>query len=138
MLEFAFGAFVSRMFDRDWLPPRGWWLVVAGTLLMIAPQVTVMPRFVSYGVPATLILVGILAEERSARMPRLRRLKLLGDASYSIYLWHLFVVALVFRVFGVSPPAFALAVAGGVVMGLLSYRIIERPAMRLLASRSPA
>lgn len=135
IVEFVLGAFVSVMWMKDRLPPRGWWLVTCGALLMIAPQFTIMPRFVSYGIPAAFILVGILAEERHAPLPRIRKLKLLGDASYSIYLWHLFVVAAVFRVFGVAPPVFAFSIIGGVAVGLVSFWMIEKPSIAFLDRR---
>lgn len=95
-------------------------------------------RLGCWGLPAGLIVYGVLALETSGRaiMPAL--LQYLGDASYSIYLWHAVVfvgVAAAFHDFGwigvinrsllaVSMGAIALAV------GLLSYHVVEKPLLR--------
>ncbi len=69
---------------------------------------------------------------------RLARLwRWLGDVSYGVYLWHLPVILLVIRVIPESWPASlrfaALAATAPVVFALAhaSFRLIERPAMRL-------
>ncbi|MEM1090377.1 MAG: acyltransferase [Pseudomonadota bacterium] len=69
---------------------------------------------------------------------RLSRLwRWLGDVSYGVYLWHLPVILLVLRVLPESwPPSLrfaALAATAPVVFVLAhaSFRLIERPAMRL-------
>jgi exopolysaccharide production protein ExoZ len=79
-------------------------------------------------VAVTLLCVA-LALERSGRRPWKIPLAL-GDASYSIYLWHQFGIAAVatFLRGGGSPPwKFALAASAGVACGLVAYRLIERP-----------
>lgn len=136
IFEFVFGGIVSALWDNGRLPARGWWLVICGALLMIGPQFTAVPRFLSYGFPAALILVGILAEERYASLPRMRSFKLLGDASYSIYLWHLFVVTSAFRFLGTSPTVFALSILGGVSVGLTSFWLIEKPFISFFSRRA--
>lgn len=66
----------------------------------------------------------------------------LGDASYSIYLFHMFAVGPVHAVFkhvlpGYLPVAMGFAMAGGLVAGLLAYRFVERPIVRRLKPRRP-
>ena len=63
----------------------------------------------------------------------------LGDASYSIYLWHtlgLSVSARVAHMLGLPVlPAIALHVATGLAVGLAGYALVERPMIRHFAAR---
>lgn len=79
-------------------------------------------------------------------LPRLRIMERIGDASYSIYLVHIFAVALIaglgLRVLGeeVSGPGLmaiaGLSILGGVLMGLVIYRFVEKPIMNWFRNRS--
>lgn len=82
---------------------------------------------------ASLVALAV-AFERA--LPRLRVLELLGDASYSIYLVHIFAVAgiagVALRLMGpVSPWAMGAsivaAIAGGLLIGVILYRVVEAP-----------
>lgn len=138
ILEFAFGALLSELWRRGTFDLGGWLAIVIGGLLMISPQPSVLPRFIGYGIPAAMIVGGVLSLERQQRIRRYFWPALLGNASYSIYLWHMFFVAATYRLFGETPPAFALAMLGGVALGLVSYFIIEKPLARLAAWRLKA
>jgi peptidoglycan/LPS O-acetylase OafA/YrhL len=67
-------------------------------------------------------------------------LKLLGDASYSTYLTHLFFLAALWKIAGPHridmPPTvyLLLALAGASVMGLVVYKLIEKPMLVRLQS----
>ncbi len=59
---------------------------------------------------------------------------LLGDASYSIYLWHTFAISVVAKAglaIGLGAPAtmFA-AVFSGTLIGIAAYMMLERPLLR--------
>lgn len=91
---------------------------------------------------ATAIVTGVLAWEQQFGLPRLRIPLLLGDASYSIYLAHLFAFGLVRSIWSHVdglPWAFATAsMMAAVALALVTYRLIERPALRLLSgTRQP-
>ncbi len=98
-------------------------------------------RFVSWGLGAGLIVAGALwLEPWAARLPGARAWAHLGDASYSLYLSHTFVVpagVLASRHLGLADPgAMVLAVAVlATACGSLSYTLLERPATRWLQRR---
>jgi exopolysaccharide production protein ExoZ len=85
---------------------------------------------------AVVIVAGVVAWERQFGIPRWRVPLLLGDASYSIYLAHLFAFGIVRAEWphvSSTPWAFATAsmtVALGLAMS--TYWLIERPSLRWL------
>lgn len=120
---------------------------VAGTFALMAlgvPFPLGWGRVLIYGTAAALVVAGIVGLERRGGCWIPRPIVGLGDASYSLYLSHVPVIAvagLLLRRLLVSPsPAmhvvalagtFAMAVAGGVV----SFRLIERPLLHLLRNQ---
>lgn len=88
-----------------------------------------MPRWLeavfALGLVAALGLTSSVAVSPAARF-----LKLLGDASYSTYLTHGFFLAVMYKLnAGVLPPLPYLAVAfiGSNLVGLVTYKLIEKP-----------
>jgi peptidoglycan/LPS O-acetylase OafA/YrhL len=88
-----------------------------------------MPRWleasIALSLVATLGLTSSVAETAPARF-----LKLLGDASYSTYLTHGFFLAVMYKLnAGVlsALPYLAVAFAGSNLVGLATYKLIEKP-----------
>ncbi|HTO26989.1 MAG TPA: acyltransferase [Devosia sp.] len=82
----------------------------------------------------------LLAVRLERRLPHVALLEQIGDASYSIYLVHIYEVAVLagFAFMLLNPAeawadyaVAALSIVGGSVAGLLVYRLIERPVLRL-------
>ena len=80
-------------------------------------------------------------------MVDLRWLRYLGDASYSIYLFHIFAVAGIWaigkRMFDVQHPLIysmgtTTAILAGLVLGLLCHHFIERPLLAAGKTRRSA
>ena len=91
-------------------------------------------RFVLFGLPAALLVYGLTARESAGRGVLPRWLQSFGDASYSIYLWHVtifFVVKHVTRNWthtaGPHLLWVALMIGAAVGVGYLSYYRVERP-----------
>jgi exopolysaccharide production protein ExoZ len=88
---------------------------------------------------AVLLVAGGVFLERRGLVPK-TRLLLLGDASYSLYLFHLPTVAVCAALaFRFEWPAFALgaaAIGASLAAGLLAYWVVERPLQRALRRRS--
>jgi exopolysaccharide production protein ExoZ len=151
-LEFGFGFALAVAFTNGYLSPRiGRWGLLVGTAGLVlgtffgpsigttglAPEI----RFVFWGVPATVILTSALFV-RGGKTYAGRMLIVLGDASYSIYLTHAFVMtayASVLKSYALpSVPRAALMlvpVVASVVAGLATYRLIEHPTNEWLKAR---
>jgi len=150
LLEFAYGIGLYRLYLRNPLQ-RGWSAVLVGTIgvaLLAAANGSPDRHFLSpvravnYGVPAFLLCWGTVSLERQIARHKVRWLELLGDASYSLYLSHVFSIG-AFAVIvggwsGSGPWADrlmpALMVTVALAGGLLCYRWIEQPARWALKS----
>ncbi len=95
---------------------------------------------VLYGIPASLIVLGLAAPGREVPLHVPRALRVLGAASYSIYLFQFVFIGLIWKFWllagldHVTAPAasFPLLVIGGVGGGILASRWIEYPLMRMV------
>ena len=113
----------------SWIYRRDWTSVNLGTLLLLA---SLSPKLLSHfeieiaiglliGVPA----VVILAPRRASRLDRL-----LGDASYGVFLVHHTVFSIIKGVSGMptfTPFTRVAAVALALLVGYVSFVILERP-----------
>lgn len=127
--EFLFGVAVARLplVERLGLP-----LVVVAAIAFAAAPLGfydaamgsgAWPRVLHWGVPAAALLYGALCLERHFDRPAFAPAVMLGNASYSIYLFHSLII------YGVTiawPLRFVLAIATGVVL----HFVIERPLQR--------
>lgn len=145
ILEFVAGAALGYLYVEGRLAAigagRGAALLLAGfaglALFHVHDSEFVVIR---HGVPATLIVAGALAIEAAGRTPKIAALKILGDASYSIYLFNAaYLSALniaILKLFGPVENMLAgsaltlLALASVAVAGYFVYRRIELPAAR--------
>jgi exopolysaccharide production protein ExoZ len=92
--------------------------------------------FLAFACAAVALFVGL-----EGHLPRMAWLERLGDASYSIYLVHIFAVAavagLLLKVLEpgnwiVVSGAIVLAIGAGLALGLVLYTLVERPLMSRL------
>jgi peptidoglycan/LPS O-acetylase OafA/YrhL len=116
-------------------------LVAAGVALMMAGEAAGLRgevgRWLLWGVPAALIAAGFILGPDFAVTRFTQALRLGGDASYSLYLSHLFslrAIGLVWPMLGVTNGwAFiAVAGAGSIIAAVLIYLLVEKPMLRLL------
>jgi exopolysaccharide production protein ExoZ len=143
MLEFAGGIVLGWLFLNGRIP-NVWLLLPIGFLALFAAHAARLPYlFLQNGLCAALIMLGAVAAERSFKIPDVRWLQLLGDASYSIYLTHALTLFVVRRLFLRLPlegvlqfASFAiLAATASLLVGFVVYFKVERPMTRWLRSR---
>lgn len=155
--EFFFGIAVAVLVRRGWLR-RPLAAAVLGLVLFLGSglyesfgplrPVEWPPRHLAYAAGAALMLYGLAGAEIAGRLRTPRPLVILGTASYSLYLVHIFVVLLMRQVARVLQPHlglpadvwFLVTVAGAVCAGLLFWRQVEQPLLARLrpAHRRPA
>jgi peptidoglycan/LPS O-acetylase OafA/YrhL len=143
VLEFVFGCCVGTLYASGRTVP-----VAAAAVLLLAtaaaggafaPTLTDANRFLVFGLPALAVVVAGLAFENKLRWNAW--LERIGDSSYSLYLTHLFSMPVVVRVLQAVDTQHRVpgdlmcgaVVVVSVVIGLASYRWIERPASRAVA-----
>ncbi len=68
-------------------------LVFSSLLLLFNDAFSSFPRFIALGLPAFIVIYACVLYENNYYVPRVEILKFMGDASYSIYLTHIFVIA---------------------------------------------
>lgn len=147
LLDFAFGMFVAWSFPRSARvsDPKPWWCLLAAgatwfvwggevfpvAILPIAPTTDTVFRF---GVPSALIVAGATGLELAGFRIGNNLMRRSGDASYSIYLSHYFLIA------GCIIVADRLTLEGlgrilllpvtmvaAVTLGFITYHLLERP-----------
>ena len=155
LLQFAGGVGLGVMTERGRLPSRAWGFglllaaVLVWTLVETGGLFSELWRPVVWGIPAGMAVAGALAVEAGAPRrawvhngaPRLwphRSLMALGDASYSIYLFHLPATAVIAHTLGYARPWIFLPVSiiVSIAAGLAAHAWIEKPL--LAAFRGPS
>ena len=157
ILEFCFGIILALLFGagRKWKVPQA--LGIIGFMVIIAASVFTMPhdaapnatRVIMWGIPATLIAAAFRDVERP-RSRLGRAAVFLGDASYALYLTHIFVMLaygwLIKSTFvgGVSQvPVVPTIICVCIIVGVLTHLLLERPILDFIRKaikrqRSPA
>ncbi|MEZ0497962.1 acyltransferase family protein [Sphingomonas sp. IW22] len=148
LFEFWFGmvlaAVVGKQSDSPILIPHigqtvifaMLWLAALTALLLADWYNAGEPKMIWYGLPALSVVgIAILAERRGL-VACLPWLQTLGDASYSLYLTHGFVVAACRVLFAQLPflssidhplPFIGIVIMGSILVGLATYFLVEKP-----------
>lgn len=145
VIEFAAGVVVARLWLQGARPPLGAALALAGAgfLLLAAGQLfdADLPRALRWGLSAALIVAGAVFAERARPFKPAALPTFLGDASYSIYLWHVVVGVLATGVvLRIGIPAAlqpATILIGTLAFSAVLYLVIEKPLITLLHPQRP-
>lgn len=139
ILEFVAGMLLGQLWLKGAMPRPGigialMALAVAG---FAAIELIRLPfDELSCGPLAVALVLGVLSVESRGLIQPLALPAFLGNASYSIYLWHTFAISVAAKIalrLALDPLiAMLLACVAGVSVGLAAYVMIERP---LLAAR---
>lgn len=153
LLEFGAGLWLGKAWSAGRLPGRklGWFLIGAGLAGFTAVSATGVDvdrvRVFAWGVPALALVTGAVSLEHAGHLRSWWPLRTLGDASYSVYLIHGLAISAAVRLMQMAGlhapmPLFLVSVAAGAAAGLVVYRLVEKPLMKLfrtgLAAKRPA
>ena len=128
LLEFLLGATIARM-TLSGIRPMIWWAPLGLFLLALGASFGLHDntRALLLGLPAAMILAALAARQ----LPDIRSLRLLGDASYSIYLVH-FVPLLLAWQFIPKASYWPFTVAAALASGIAAYLYLEKPILEAL------
>lgn len=150
-LEFLAGMLIAACASRLRVLPA--WLAGGLFLASLAymygapmPMLDFQPlRALYWGIPGALLVLAVVALEARWDLSRSRLLLLLGDASYSLYLTHTFVVpatrALAARLYWRGSPAVVTFFVGGLllclVVAVVVHLSLELPLLARMTRRVP-
>lgn len=138
VVEFLFGVALAQATLRGWALPAasaGAAMLLGFVLILTVPEGGENLRTLTWGLPALLIVAGAVAMESRMRGKLPQWLLTLGDASYSIYLVHGFVlpavgvalIALHWSTLGALTLTVTACLLVASLAGLLTYVFVERP-----------
>jgi exopolysaccharide production protein ExoZ len=146
LIGFCSGTLVAQIYRHSWLTRSSQLTrILSGAMLVLLLAFYIVPwdddhttlsmHLVMTMTAISIVLLG-LQIEAAELLPRMPALKYLGDASYSLYLFHLFAIGAVWavakRLFDVQQPLIYLgcasvAIVAGIGFGLVCHHLIERP-----------
>jgi len=135
---------VVFLIQKRWQPSagQGMWIeragmaLIVGSLLLITPQMN-WPGALGL-IPVSGAALVLLARRDNAWLTANRVAQWLGTRSYSIYLWHWpVVVALAYLELSLQPLAIAAGLVLTLVLGHLSYHLVEQPSGQRLGRLRP-
>jgi exopolysaccharide production protein ExoZ len=147
LMEFLAGIYICRAWLNNTVLSRAtaWTAIalgIAGIMATFGAYVAhwPLPRIIGWGVPSALIVLGAVSLESRNRCPNIGWLKILGDASYSIYLTHYLVwlaVSIAVAKLGgsLSPAIYLVTICAATLGGVVTHVVVEKPMGRLLARR---
>jgi exopolysaccharide production protein ExoZ len=146
VLEFILGVLLAKwtLQGSRLRPMVAIGLVIAGfAAVLCVPLVSENARVLTWGIPAFMIVAGAVSLEPLVARGLPRWLLALGDASYSIYLSHGFILPSLVLLIGrtVSPglPAqevtIMLCLLAGSIVGWVIFILVESPMLRALRQR---
>lgn len=145
LLEFLYGVVLGKLWLDGRLPGRATGMAAIAVACLGFATLGLFPKAVDellFGLLAIVLVTGAVSVEKYGPIPRLPWLGYLGDASYSIYLWHTLAISAAAKAAGIlslgQPAVLVLGVTGGTVLGILSYEFLEKPLMALMKSRRRA
>lgn len=138
MVEFLAGILLAGYVERTGAPSLGvgWFCLAAAVVgyVLVGISGWLNPRLVVWGLPAFLLVAGLVEIERAGGLVRSSAVALIGDASYSIYLTHGFTISILGKI-GSRIPSVLFVAAGlalATVGGIAVWWLLERPMTRTL------
>jgi exopolysaccharide production protein ExoZ len=143
ILEFLAGLLIAMISNNLMALDKryGALLLGFGLASIVASSIGVAPFWLNF-MGCALLVAGALAFERIAKTKLHKTCLLIGDASYSIYLFHPFFQRAIFILIGGAISSLAdaivyalLAFLMGTIGGIVTYKIIELPIKQMMKVR---
>ncbi len=139
ILEFLAGVWLGRLVTLGRIPGPAvsFILLTVGTFMILWPALLTSEfRFVHWGLPAVLVVTGVVGLEPWLSGKQLWLPTLLGNASYSIYLTHIAAISVISKLPKLGWPwSIFISVAFCVVVGVAVFWMFERPVNQVLRRR---
>lgn len=147
VIEFIFGMFIYKFLyiNKKDIPLIFYILFITlgiSLLALLGQKVHGGPdyyRILFWGIPSLMIFIGFLFS--SNQIKDIKWLVFLGDASYSIYLTHILSINIIFKILkryndipNMNIFINVIAVIFSIIIGSLTYSLIEKPVTRFLKS----
>jgi exopolysaccharide production protein ExoZ len=148
VMEFVIGCWIGFLWkNKDkWIPVVD--IRVTVTIFMILAGLYVgydhigNDRLFLYGVPAAILIYVVLDLEHRGHIAEFKLPLLIGDASYSIYIWHTLAISMALKVTKtLALPDVAtllFCVITGLMAGLAGYYGVEKPVLGFFRERKYA
>lgn len=120
-------------------------VIFVSIVLFVGFEAAIFPgriRIIMWGIPAILLVAATLCLETVSNIRQHKPLQMIGDASYSIYLSHIFtiqVIELLWKLLGWQTNTLAAqlmfvaqCVGASALVGILVFKMIEQPSLKLL------
>lgn len=140
ILEFLGGVFIAELWLRRKVAGTSLGLACVGAALCgFAAIYLIGAEFDEFicGPLAMALVFGMVSLETGGSIGRVPVLTYLGDASYSIYLWHTLTISVVVKaaeILGLDGGLTLLgAIVGGTVTGVAAYELIEKPLRKIFS-----
>lgn len=131
LIEFGSGILIGLAYKNKFsLPPMTGAFLLAGSVILFSINYTypTISKAIYWGVPSVMAIAGILAFEKTSLINNKVGLEI-GAASYSMYLFHPFIIWAIEWRYGNEPGViFALsAILISVALSWVIYRLVEAP-----------
>ncbi len=140
ILEFLGGVFIAELWIRRKVAGTSLGLACIGAALCGFAAIYLMGAEFDESIcgPLAMALVfGMVSLETGGSIGRVPVLTYLGDASYSIYLWHTLAISVAVKaaeILGIGGELTLLgAIAGGTIVGVGAYELVEKPLRRIFS-----
>lgn len=150
VMEFLFGMCIARFLkSSDGIPAPAFFPIAAAASALIAffafrengnstNGISYLPRFLVWGLPSALIVLAACSVKRAPQL-----ISKLGDASYSLYLCHAFVMTALGTVIKARPPATPIqtalyafsAITFAIAISWICHENFEKPISQHLSRR---
>jgi len=146
IFEFCYGALIGLLFLRGWrISPVVAWVLVAGALgllIVLNPHYSYKLRFLVWGLPSAVFVaaLALTKEWHVYKSPFWKGFQIVGEASYTLYLSHPFVISVVYIVWRALfdqgglfhyTAYTALVLFSAVAYSVVALIVLERPMTRL-------